>query len=326
LANTARRAISSRPAPLKGKKSVTAPTDTLQKGTIVAAFGRHFHVELAKDMLDCVTRGRNQDVACGDRVEVQEIALGQGVIEAVATRSTLLYRSDAFKQKLIAANVTRIIFVLAPVPSYNEELLSRCLIAAEGAHVPVLVVVNKADLVAEMAQAMQDLAWVKKLGYDLISLAAKRSMAPLADHLNGNTSVLVGQSGMGKSTIINALVPDAQARVGDVSESLDAGKHTTTSARLYHLSKTSHIIDSPGLQEFGLFHLTDSELADALPEFRPYLGKCRFANCRHVNEPDCAVRAACASGGIRRPRLELYQRVLADNEEWRSRLKNTGRG
>lgn len=311
---------------MKAKNSVSVVTAALQKGTIVAAFGRHFHVELAKDMLDCVTRGRNQDVACGDRVEVQEIALGQGVIETIAPRTTLLYRSDAFRQKLIAANVTRIIFVLAPVPSYNEELLSRCLIAAEGARVPVLVVVNKADLVAEMAQAMHDLTWVKELGYDLISLAAKRSMAPLADHLNGHTSVLVGQSGMGKSTIINSLVPDAQARVREVSESLDSGKHTTTSARLYHLSKTSHIIDSPGLQEFGLFHLTDAELADALPEFRPYLGKCRFSNCRHVNEPDCAVRAASASGGIRKPRLELYQRVLMSNEEWRSKLKNTGRG
>jgi ribosome biogenesis GTPase len=300
--------------------------DKLQKGVIVAAFGRHFHVELPKDMLDCVTRGRNRDVACGDCVEVRETALGQGVVEAVAPRRTLLYRSDAFKQKLIAANVTRIIFVLAPVPSYSGELLSRCLIAAEAAHVPALVVVNKADLIAETAQTLQDLAWIKKLGYDLISLAAKRSVAPLADYLNGHTSVLVGQSGMGKSTIINALVPEAQARVREVSEALDAGKHTTTSARLYHLSETSHIIDSPGLQEFGLFHLTDAELANALPEFRPYLGKCRFHNCLHVNEPDCAVLAACKKGEIRAPRLDLYQRILVGNEEWRGRLKSAGRG
>lgn len=276
----------------------------------MAAYGRRFLVELADaSALDCVTRGRRAALACGDRVSVAARGPGQGVIEALAPRSTLLYRSDRARQKLIAANVTQIVIVVAPVPSYYEDLLNRCLAAAEHGGMSALIALNKSDL-PQAAAALAALEPYRGLGYRVVSLSAKRDLAPLLPHLKGRTSVLVGQSGMGKSTIINALIPEAAVRVAEVSAALDSGRHTTTHARLYHLDAVSHIVDSPGLQEFGLHHLEPDELAHAFVEFRPHLGHCRFRDCRHVTEPGCAIAAACQRGQISEQRLESYRGLV----------------
>ena len=277
-------------------------------------------------LFECGTRDRNRDVACGDEVTFNPTSLDQGVIEAVSPRKSLLYRSDMNRQKVIAANVTQVVFVLAAVPTYSEDLLSRCLVAAEGAGLKVVVVLNKADLGAPTEKAREELAWVTKLGYGLLTLSAKTNLAELQPYLHGEISVLVGQSGMGKSTILNKLVPGALAKTNDFSESLDSGKHTTTSAKLYHLDDNSDLVDSPGLQEFGLFHLDDHELLHAFPELRAYHGLCRFNNCRHLQEPDCAVNNAVAEGAISKNRHGLYQRLVTMHTEWRQKLKATGRG
>ena len=312
--------------PLKAVRSKTNSESTLDAGEIVAAFGRRFSVELADgNTLECVTRGRKSEFACGDQVQVQRTAIDQGVIETVLPRTSLLYRSDAFRQKLIAANVDQLIFVLATMPSYSEELLSRCLIAAEATGINAIVVLNKADLAKETKEAQARLAWLTDLGYPLLPLSAIESIAPLHPYLEGKLSVLVGQSGMGKSTIINALIPGAAARVNEFSEALDSGKHTTTNARIYRIDAKTRIIDSPGLQEFGLFHINDDELAHALPELRSYLGQCRFHNCRHVSEPDCVIRAAGQAGKIRTDRLALYQRLVTSHGDWRATQKAQGR-
>jgi ribosome biogenesis GTPase len=203
------------------------------------------------------------------------------------------------------------VIVLAVVPSFYEELLNRCLAAAEHQSIRVLIVLNKFDLAQESARALESLALYERLRYSVLPLVAKRDVNPLRVHLEGQLSVLVGQSGMGKSTIINALVPGADAAIGDISLALDSGRHTTTYARLYHLDDSSALIDSPGMQEFGLQHLSQFDLADAFVEFRPYGGQCRFNDCRHMSEPDCAIASAVAKGKISSRRLEAYRRIVA---------------
>lgn len=293
----------------KGRKKAQT---TWLEGRIVAAYGRRYLVELLDGAsLDCVTRGRRGALACGDRVSVAHSAPGQGVIEKVAARDTLLYRSDRGRQKLIAANATQIVVVAAPVPTFHEDLINRCLAAAEQGGMAALIVMNKVDL-PEAARAVDSLEVFRRLGYPVVPLSAKRDVNPLLTLLRGKVSVLVGQSGMGKSTIINALSPAAAVRVAEISAALDSGRHTTTHARLYHLDADTDIIDSPGLQVFGLHHLDEAELAEAFIEFRPLLGQCRFRDCRHLSEPGCAIAAACAGGKINERRLGSYRALLRE--------------
>jgi len=291
----------------------------LLNGGIITVHGRHYTVEVeGGETLMCFPRGKRSLLACGDRVQVARTAADQGVIEAVDPRRTLLYRSERHRQKLIAANVTQMVIVLATVPSFYEELLNRCLAAAAQQSIAALIVINKLDLIEPRADALQALELYRELGYTLLPLTAKVDVSPLQPHLRGQVSVLVGQSGMGKSTIVNGLFPAARAEVGDVSFALDSGRHTTTYSRLYRLDGDTAVIDSPGMQAFGLAHLTLHELASAYVEFRPYLGGCRFADCRHCDEPDCAIAAAAERGEVSARRLDLYRR-LARELQTRSR-------
>jgi ribosome biogenesis GTPase len=283
----------------------------LTPGQVVAAHGRHYLVETAEgELLTCFPRGKKSLLACGDRVMLQRAARGQAAVEAVDPRRSLLYRSDQHRQKLIAANVTQMVVVLAAVPSFYEELLNRCLLAAEHQGIRALIVLNKFDLARESERALDTLGLYATLGYTVLPLAAKRDIAPLRVHLADHLSVLVGQSGMGKSTIVNGLVPEAAAQVADISLALDSGRHTTTHARLYRLGPDSGLIDSPGMQEFGLAHLTLDELQHAFVEFRPLLGRCKFNDCRHASEPGCAVIEAAQRGAISERRLRVYRKLV----------------
>jgi ribosome biogenesis GTPase len=289
----------------------------LEKGLVVASYGKRYGVEVIDPnsnevkSFSCVTRGKKTDLACGDIVNIKLTDTHEAVIESVIPRSTLLFRSNAYRSKLLAANVTQMIIVLATTPSFYEELLNRCVIASEAAGVKPLIVLNKCDL-ANREIALQCLAPYAHLGYQVLPLSAKKDISTLKPFLEGHTSVLVGQSGMGKSTITNALLPQLRIRTQEVSIVLDSGKHTTTAAHLYHLNANSQLIDSPGLQEFGLNHLDIEELEHAFIEFRPYLGKCRFNDCRHLKEPDCAISNAVTEGTISNLRWTCFKNLATE--------------
>ena len=283
------------------------------EGTVVAAHGRQYRVELSGgELLLCFPRGKKSELACGDRVLLQRSGDGQGVIESVLPRQTLLYRSNAFREKLIAANVTQIVVVVACEPSFSDVLVTRSLVAAEAEGLKGMIVLNKCDLVERVAPALAVLSPFARLGYPILQLSARTDVSALRSHLSGQVSVLVGQSGMGKSTLTNALVPAANAATREISESLDSGKHTTTHATLYHLDADSSLIDSPGLQEFGLGHLSHNEIEQAFPELHPYLGQCRFRNCNHDREPGCAIQAAVQAGEIDLRRFAEFQSLRAE--------------
>jgi len=294
-------------------KPASAEQTLQRQGTIVAAHGRQYRVEFpGGETLLCFPRGKKSELACGDAVSVQMGGDGPGVIAAVAPRSTLLYRSNEFKQKLIAANVTQIVIVVATEPSFSDELVTRCIVAAESQDMKVLLVLNKCDLVERVAPALRALVPFENLAYPLLQLCARHDAMALRPYLAGHTSVLVGQSGMGKSTLINALLPDAGAATREISTALDSGKHTTTHATLYRLDSNSTLIDSPGLQEFGLRHLSPQAIENGFLEFRPLLGQCRFRDCRHDREPDCAVHAAVKRKAIDPRRYAVFRALLAE--------------
>ncbi len=284
-------------------------------GTVTAAHRRHYDVLLdTGESVECLQKGRARVLACGDRVEIARIA-GGGAIESIAPRTNLIYRSDAFNEKLIAANATQIVGVVAPDLSIDEELVHRWMIAAEVAHCRFVVAANKQDL-PNFEALEHRLSSIAALGYRVVRLAARDDVSPLVAVLAGQRTVLIGQSGMGKSTIINALVPNAKTRTEDVSSALRAGRHTTTATTLYPLpalGDTTWVVDSPGMKAFGLAHIQANALERAFVDIRPFIGHCRFRDCRHDREPGCAVRAAVERGEIQRFRLTLLHQLTRES-------------
>ncbi|WP_213293992.1 ribosome small subunit-dependent GTPase A [Paraburkholderia sacchari] len=300
----------------KAASGVQAGTGATLHGVVIAAHGRHYLV--APDgggaALQCFPRGKKSEVAVGDRVEYQSTSADQGVIVAIGERRNLLYRSDQFKSKLFAANLDQLLIVLATEPHFSEDLLGRALVAAVANDLKPIILLNKIDLEAALPLARQRLERYRELGYTVLEVSEKQhpedAHAILSEHLHGHQTILLGQSGMGKSTLVNLLIPDAEAATREISTALNSGRHTTTFTRLYRLPEGGALIDSPGFQEFGLYHLTEGALERAFPEFRPLLAHCRFYNCHHLHEPGCAVLEAVEDGRVAPERHALYAQLV----------------
>jgi ribosome biogenesis GTPase len=296
-----------------GGRIEPAPAGATESGLVVASYRRHYAVHLdGGEEIACVLLGRSTTLACGDRVRVARTGAG-GVREALLPRTTLFYRSDANREKLIAANVTQVMGVVAPDIGVDEELVTRWIIAAEAAGTRIVLVANKSDK-PDFAALQARLAPFAALGYTVVPVSAKQDASPLLPWLRGQRTVLVGQSGMGKSTILNAITPGAAARTSEISEALLAGKHTTTNSTLYLLPgepDAGWIVDSPGMKAFGLAHLAPDAIVDAFVELRPFIGGCRFRDCRHDREPGCAITAAVERGAVAPHRVALMRALVS---------------
>lgn len=279
-------------------------------GTVTAVHGHRFLVATDGGEITCVVRGKKGGLACGDRVRLTATEPGAGVIEGIEPRRNLLYRADDLRSKLIAANLDQALVVVACVPRFREELLSHCLVACEAEDIPAVIVLNKTDL-PETAALADYLRHYTALDYRLVQVSALGAVDELQALLKGQRSVLVGPSGVGKSSLLNRLVPDAGASTDLISQSLNAGRHTTTHTRLYLLPEGGELVDSPGMQEFGLAHLDEPRLKAAFPEIRDRAGQCRFSNCRHLGEPGCAVTDALQAGQISASRYRIYRELVS---------------
>lgn len=304
-------------------------TNGLHEGLVVAAHGRHCVVESPDgERRICTPRGKKSQAVVGDRVLWQAPPPGQGdggTVEKVVPRRNLFYRQDEMRTKSFAANLDQVLILMAAEPEFSAMQLSRALIAAEAERIVPIIALNKSDLVEPFAKAWERLLPYRHARYGVLPLSL--TAAPEADHeeltklLRGKTTLVLGPSGAGKSTLINLMVPGALALTGEISQALNSGKHTTTSTSFYWVPdagappRTTGIIDSPGFQEFGLYHLAPTDLANCMPDIKIHAGECRFYNCSHLHEPGCGVRTAVENGEIDAHRYKIYTELHAELSE-----------
>lgn len=293
-----------------------------QQGLVIAHYGTQVEVEALQGenrgtTCRCHLRTNLEQIVTGDRVVWRAAPDRTGVIVANSERTSELSRPDqSGRLRPVAANIDQIFIVIAPQPVTPPGLIDRYLVAAETVLIQPLLLINKSDLLTgEAEQTMADVMHLyRRIGYPVITTSSKseQGLSSLTDKLHQHTSIFVGQSGVGKSSLVNTLLPDAQLRTAGLSESTGKGTHTTTTACLFHLPEGGDIIDSPGIREFGLWHIDKQQLTDGFIEFRPHLGKCKFRDCHHLNEPGCALKEAVKSGQIDARRITSYQRIAAD--------------
>jgi len=302
----------------RNERGAAAPS-TLALARVVGVHGRHSVIETTSGTrMLAHGRGKKSEVIVGDHVRWQHSG-DEAVIESFEPRTSLLKRQDEWRSKNFAANIDLLLIMVATDPPYSESQLARALIAAEDGRIAVRIVLNKIDL-PEAAAARERLAPYRKMGYEVLEVAVKTdpqgTRALFEPLLRDKTTLVLGPSGMGKSTLVNLLVPHADAQVGEISKALKSGKHTTTTTTWYWLDETrrSALIDSPGFQEFGIHHIKSADLGALMLDYGMYLGDCKFANCTHRHEPACGVRAAIARGDISPSRERIYEELMGELE------------
>jgi ribosome biogenesis GTPase len=292
--------------PLKG---------TVLQGLVVASHGRHCVVETPDgERRICHPRGKKNQVVVGDQVQWLA-STDEGTIEKVESRRNLFYRQDEIRTKSFAANLDQVLILIAAEPEFSEMQLTRALIAAEAEHITPVIALNKSDLTDAFARSLARLAPYTTMGYTVLQLALKQGqMSDLAQRLHHKTTLVLGPSGTGKSTLINQLIPDANVATGEISHALNSGRHTTTSTTWHWVDgdRKTGLIDSPGFQEFGLHHIDAMQLAAYMPDMKPHVANCKFYNCTHLHEPGCGVQAAVQSGAISASRYKLYGLLFAE--------------
>lgn len=285
-------------------------------GVVIAHYGVQIDVESKADgsIQRCHIRANVPGLVTGDLV-IFRPGNPTGVVVAQEPRKNLLERPDnRGALKPVAANIDHMLLVIAPFPEAHPNLIDRYLVAAEVHNIRPVIVLNKIDLLSndDNDPLRVLLNTYGSLGYDVIEASCKGEggLVNLADFLVDKTTVFVGQSGVGKSSLINALMPGTDTRVGALSESTQKGKHTTTTAKLFHFPNGGDLIDSPGIREFALWHMTPDEVYSGFPEVREHLGMCKFRDCHHQQEPGCAVRSALEDGSITQSRWRSCQHII----------------
>jgi len=307
--------------------------ETLHHGIVVSHFGATLDIEdvTSHSLIRCALRQNIDAIVCGDKIVWQRLAnipegeQIQGVVTALEARTTVLARPDFSGQmKPVAANIDQLFIVTSPIPELNEGLIDRYLVAAELSHIQAILVLNKIDTLSHEQRALLEkrIKTYQDIDYQIIYTSAKtqHGMDTLLEQLAGKVSVFVGQSGVGKSSLINALLPDANIKEGEVSLATNKGTHTTSISRLYHIHKSAaglsidnqntSLIDSPGVREFGLWDVSKEDVIHGFVELHQYIQNCHFRDCKHLNEPNCGLLKAVRENKISEQRFNSYHRII----------------
>ena len=280
------------------------------QGIVITRYGQRQLVEDENGIVfQSVSRQNIGFSVAGDKVLFQKTKHNDAIVTAIYPRDNELKRQD----KLIAANIDQLWLVVAIEPHYEFELIDRYLIMAENSNLPIGIIVNKIELSSNKSKTENDFLNYQSLGYDVHFLSVKKqiNLDFFKEQLVNKSHIFLGQSGVGKSSLINSLIPDLQLRVNEISSKSKLGKHTTTNTTIYHIPSGGDLIDSPGVREFQLDSLTELEIKSGFKEFRALSDACRFRDCRHINEPNCAVKESLDQGKINPNRYQSYLNILA---------------
>lgn len=304
-----------------------------QLGLVICRYSKHFEIEALEgadkgSVHRCVSRTNLGSIVTGDQVVWRAAPDQTGVIESRLDRTSILERPDNFGHlKPVAANIDQMVIVIAWVPEPQPNLIDRYLVAAELMQIRPVIVLNKADLLSDDNKGLIDdlLSGYEALGYKTTRIISSRhqqaELSDLPTLIDQHTSIVVGQSGVGKSSLINTLLPDAKLEVGALSEQTSEGTHTTTKAKLFHLPCGGRLIDSPGIRDFSLWHIDPLQLQYGFVEIAKFVGECRFRDCKHENEPGCAINTAVENKHISKTRFDSYQRIKQSILEQQERLQ-----